>query len=248
MLAAALVSGCQRAAEREVDRGNAAASQGKLEAARDAYEAAAAAEPGSSRARALLGQAELSLGHRAEAAKAFDAALAANATDAVALLGRAHLALEARDAGAALTLLTRLPAEATVSAEAHLARARALLLRGGDHDAQDALREAEAARALRPADVAAAYLLGSCQIALGRFSDAQGTFDALERAHPQSAFGPYGLARLAAAQGRATDAILHLKAARASQGPWSADTVALDPAFAFLSGEPAFQELLKTSP
>jgi hypothetical protein len=83
---------------------------------------------------------------------------------------------------------------------------------------------------------------------LAKFSDAQATFDALERSHPESAFGPYGLARLAAAQGRATDALLHLKAARASKGPWSAHRVALDPAFAFLSGDPAFQELIKTSP
>jgi hypothetical protein len=71
-------------------------------------------------------------------------------------------------------------------------------------------------------------------------------FEALERSDPQSPLGAYGLARLAAAQGRSTDALLYLRSARSLSGErWAPERVQADPAFAFLAKMPEFQALLE---
>ncbi|HEY1087572.1 MAG TPA: hypothetical protein VGE37_07755, partial [Archangium sp.] len=121
--------------------------------------------------------------------------------------------------------------------------AQALLAKG---EASQALTAAQEASAALPQDPAVAYLVGSSQLALRRFADAQGTFEALQRLDPKSPLGSYGLARLAAAQSRQTDTLLHLAAARTAAGSgWNPARVAADPAFAFLNATPEFQALLK---
>ena len=134
---------------------------------------------------------------------------------------------------------------APVTTSFQLVLAQALLARGGPDDAAAALVAAQRAATASPGDPEVDYLVGSAQIALRRFSDAQGTLEALQRRHPDSPLGSYGLARLAAAQSRQTDALLHLSAARAAAGSaWNPERVAADPAFAFLISAPEFKALV----
>jgi hypothetical protein len=57
--------------------------------------------------------------------------------------------------------------------------------------------------------------------------------------------GGYGLARLAAAQSRQTDALLYLGEAKNAAGSsWNSERVAADPAFAFLAQTPEFKALV----
>lgn len=223
--------------------GNAAARAGQLEEARKAFAAAVEADPSSARARTLLGNALFQLGKVDEARAAWGAALERDAASADAVAGLARLDSESGDAGAALTRLGTLGA--SDGPTVRLERARALLLRGLDADAAQALVETEAVLAKEPASPEGQYLRGCALVVLKRYADAQGAFEALQRAAPRSPLGPYGLARLAAAQSRVTDTLLYLAAARTAAGPaWKAERVAADPAFAFVSGAPEFQSLV----
>lgn len=235
---------CQKPLDAKLQAGDAAARAGKWEAARDAWSGATQLDPRSAIAHAKLGVALWELGLKDEAAAAWEAAVAIepNAEDAVASLAR--LDLELLDAGAAVERLSLV--QAPVTAAFQLTLARALLARGAPDDAAAALTAAQrAASATTPADPEADYLVGSAQIALRRFSDAQGTLEGLQRRRPELALGSYGLARLAAAQHRQTDALLHLSAARAAAGStWKPERVAADPAFTFLSATPEFKALV----
>ena len=242
-LAALACAACARPAERELARGNEAAAAGRLDEARAAYEAAAGLDPSSARAQALVGNARWSSGDRAGAAQAWQAARALEPRHPLATRGLALAALEAHDAGAALEELGQL--EGPPGPEVRLLRARSLLARGAPGDAEQALADAEAAAAANPGAAEPGYLVGSAQVALRRFADAQTTFEQLQKAQAKSPLGAYGLARLAAAQSRSTDTLLYLKQARAVAGPaWSPDLVGSDPAFTFLAESPDFRELL----
>lgn len=232
--------GCPSSAERSLQQGHQLAKKSQWAQASSAYAAAAAAEPSSAQAHALVGVAQLRLGDGAQAASAFDRALALEPTSAPARLGLAGLALAERDAGAAIAWV-----EPLSTATASAVRSRALLLRGGEGDAEAALVEARAALTLEPDHLEARYLEGSALLALSRYAEAQSRFEDLERLARQSPFGAYGLARLAAAQRRSTDVLLYLKAARAAaRDGWRPADVAADPAFAFLVGSPAFTDVV----
>lgn len=233
-----VASGCPSSSERHLEEGHRQARDARWKQALTAYQKAAAADPKSARALSLCGLANLRLGERDAAAQAFTGALAIDPAEASAHIGLGGLALEARDAGAALAWLDAMP-----QPEAAVVRGRALLLRGSEQDAEAALAEARAALTALPASVEARYLEGSALLALSRYAEAQASFEALERSARDSPFGPYGLARVAAAQQRSTDVLLYLKAARAAaRESWQAPDVAADPAFAFLVGSPAFTE------
>lgn len=231
--------GCQSKAERLLRDGHARAQKGDWAAARTAYLAAAKEAPGTAaHAEALAGLAELELGALDDASADFERALTSDATEAIAHEGLAQVALERNDAGAALEWL-----DAATGATATILKARALLARGAPGDGDAALAAAQAALALEPSSLEARYLEGSSLLQLGRYAEAQASFEALETRSKDSPLGPYGLARLAAAQQRPTDVILYLKAARtASKAAWKPQVVAADPAFAFLAGSPAFTE------
>jgi predicted Zn-dependent protease len=236
----AVASGCPSTAERQVQAGHAEAKAGRWSEAVTRYQAAAEADPSNATTKALVGVAALAKNDPALASTAFAQALAQDRGSAEARLGLAQLALFAADAGAALELLDGQP-----STRASLLRARALLLRGGPGDAAGALAEAQSALKLEPSSSPARYLEGSALVALGRFAEAQTALEALEKADGASPLGPYGLARLAAAQRRATDTLLYLKAARARFGAaWPRSAVEADPAFAFLVGTPGFIEVV----
>lgn len=246
VLAVALsaLAACQAPAEARLQAGDAAARAGQWQVAFDAWREAASLDQRSAVARTRLGFAAFELGRRVDAEAAWRAALAVEPGTEDALEGLARLALEASDAGAALEQLSVVTAPVGPSFQATLARA--LLARGGAGDAAAALLAAQRASAAAPGDPEADYLVGSAQVALRRFGDAQGTFEGLLRRQPKSPLGSYGLARLAAAQQRPTDALLHLAAARAAAGiGWNPARVAADPAFAFLVATPELRALLE---
>jgi tetratricopeptide (TPR) repeat protein len=233
-----VASACPGSAERHLQAGHQHARKQAWQKAVEAYEAAAAADATCARCLSLAGLANQRLGRPEAAADAFSRALAIDRAEAGAHVGLGALAVEAADAGAALTWL-----EAVTTPEAEVVRGRALLLRGGPGDADAALTSARAALAALPASVEARYLEGSALLALTRYAEAQASFETLERTARDSPFGPYGLARVAAAQQRSTDVLLYLKAARAAAPQaWQARAVAADPAFAFLAGSPAFTD------
>ena len=224
--------GCAKPFDRAIDRGNALAQAGELDEARAAYQEATELDPESARAHLLLGNALMSLGKSELAEREWKAAV----TLAPAREALAANALASHDARAALERLG-----AVESPRGKVIQARALVALARADEALKVLEQVSTPEA--------EYVRGSALIALRRWPDAQRVFDALERSAPKSSLGPYGLARLAAAQGRAADSLLYLKAAKAMWGPgWSADTVAADPAFAFLSASADYQDLLKAPP
>jgi tetratricopeptide (TPR) repeat protein len=234
---------CQKPLEARLQAGDAAARAGKWDVARTQWTEATQLDPRSPVAFAKLGVALWELGLKDDAATAWAEAVAIdpNAEDAVSSLAR--LDLERADAGAAVGRLLLVQAPVTTSFQ--LVLARALLARGAPDDAAAALVAAQHAASATPADPETDYLVGSAQIALRRFSDAQATLEGLVRRHPGSPLGSYGLARLAAAQSRQTDSLLHLSAARAAAGSaWNPERVASDPAFAFLVAAPEFKALV----
>lgn len=252
LVAVALVcagfSGCLKAGEARLREGNQAARDGRLEDARKAFEAAAEALPDDPRPRELLGNVLFELGRPEDARAAWQQALAHDGQSHPAHLGLARLALDAQDAGAALEVLATPPGAAVdpaLAAEEATVRGLALLERGNPGDAEGALVAADEALQHAPGHAEALYVRGGALLVLGRYSDAQSALDELSAKHPASPLGSYGLARLAAAQGRATDVLLHLNAAKTAAGAaWRPERVAADPAFAFLSSSEGFLALV----
>lgn len=235
---------CSRPGEREIARGNEAARAGRFDEALQAFELAAQADPASARPHALLGNTLFRLGRKPEAVRAWQAALTVDPALPDALLGLSRASTEALDCAAALRRLSLLPRSVAETAEARAVRALALLARGSTGDADQALADALWALERSPGSPETTYLVASAQLALHRLAEAQTTLEALQRQLPASPLGSFGLARLAAAQSRGTDALIHLRAARAAAGSaWNPDAVAADPAFAFLLQDPAFREL-----
>lgn len=232
---------CQKPAEARLAAGDSAAREGRWAEARAAFQEASELAPSDPLPLTRLGFARWRLGEHAGAAEAWARARSLSPDFPDAKLGEALVAIEAGDAGAALLLL----ADANTPLGL-LSRARAALLQGGPGDAALALEAAQAAAAIDDGSAEALYLTGSALVALGRYADAQAAFEQLAQRHPASPLAPYGLARLAAAQERAPDALLHLTAARRVAGTtWDARAVAADPAFAFLSTAPEFKALLE---
>jgi Flp pilus assembly protein TadD len=235
VMVAALAGSCQSRADAALRAGNQAAKAGLLEEARRQFAVAAEARPEDARARALLGNALFALGRPADAAAAWASARERDAAEPAATLGLALLALDAGDAGGCLGQLAALP----LSDEVQLTRARALLARGAEGDARAV--EQELARIATPQ---AALLRAGAQLALGRFAEAQAAFSSLQPQAPAAA--SYGLAQVAAAQGRSSDTLLHLAAARRAAGEdWGGQAVAADPAFEFVRDTDDFRVLTR---
>ncbi len=229
-----LALACRGREASRLREGNLAAANGALVAAEQHF-AEAASTATDPRPLVLHANALWALEQRSAAVTEWERAQRLDPADRAARLGLALAALDAGDAGAAVELVG--------PQEGQLLRARALLLRGGEGDAQRALDELTQG----PASPEQQFLLGSALTALRRFTDAQAAFDRLSAGDPAGVFlGRYGLARLAAAQGRPTDALLHLAAARAAAPPhgWNGEAVGRDPAFAFLVDSGEFRALV----
>ncbi len=224
----AWAASCAAPAERAIERGNAAERAKQLEDARAAYAEAVSFDP-TARSHLLLGNVLMSLGKRDEAIEQWKHGDAREALAADAL--------EHGDAASALAWV-----DATRSLAGRALKARALLALGRADQTLAVLEGIDAAGET-------AYVKGCAFLALRRFDDARGAFDSLVRASPKSPLGPYGLARLAASQERAADALLYLKAAQTAAGLlWNPKAVERDAAFAFLSASGEYKELLKAPP
>ncbi|MBS1151675.1 MAG: hypothetical protein H6Q89_3373 [Myxococcaceae bacterium] len=233
--------GCADPGATAISKGNRAALEGRYEEAVVAYQQACAEAPQLARAQALLGNALWASGKTAEALAAWSAALERDPNELDAALGLARGELQAGATPAAIDRLTAALLHAPGRADLRTARALALVRRNAAGDLAKATEDSEAAYRVSPKDPDVLYTRGSVLIAAHRFNEAQSTLDSLERASPRSPLAPYGLARLAAAQSRKTDVMLHLRAARTAAGAtWQPAPVAADPAFAFLKDDPDF--------
>ncbi|MGV3623073.1 MAG: tetratricopeptide repeat protein [Archangium sp.] len=227
---------CRKPVESRLAEGDAAAQTGRWDEALTKWQAARELEPESSLAHARLGAALWNLNRRDEAAAAWREAVRLQPSSEEAHEGLARVALDARDAGAALEELNAVSEPS--GASFNRVKVRALLLNG----------EGERAMELAASfgdDAESRYLVGSAQLATGRYAEAQATFDALSRSHPTSPLGAYGLARTAAAQNRQVEALSALATSKSLSGAaWRADDVAADPAFSFLLTAPEFKALV----
>ncbi len=233
--------GCADPGANAIARGNRAAREGKYADAITSFREACTEAPTLARAHALLGNALWANLKPTEAQAAWTEALKLDPNELDATLGMSRVELHAGSAAAAITRLDAAVSRAPGRADLLTARALARVSRNETGDLAKAVEDAEVAYRAAPKDPDVLYTRGSVLIAARRFNDAQSTLDALERATPRSPLAPYGLARLAAAQSRKTDVMLHLRASRtAAGGAWQPATVAADPAFAFLKDDPDF--------
>lgn len=233
LVSAGLCAACHSPAEQALREGNAASAAGRYAEARTAYLRAVSAQPESPRAHALLGTAAYVLGERAQAEAEWARAVALGRSDD-ASLGLALLALDRHDVAACLAALP-----ATPSDQARLLKARALLERGAAGDGEAALA------AVEPMTLPEAiFFKGGGLLRLKQYAAAQTAFSSLAATEPVLA--NYGLARLAAAQGRPADVLVYLAAARAAaKGAWRSDLVVADPAFEFLRDHDEFRVLTR---
>jgi tetratricopeptide (TPR) repeat protein len=224
--------------------GNVAARARRFAEARGAFEEAVRAVPTAPQNHVLLGNVLFALRSFPEAAAAWKNAISLDAQEPSARLGLARWAIQTGASAKALRELHALPASEQRTVGARCVSALALLARGLPGDAQEALLQARAALEVEPDSHDAAYLEGSSLLALSLLTEAQVAFEALQRRAPPTPLGSYGLARVAAAQGRSADAILHLQVARRVAGAtWAPRSVLNDPAFVFLSTDTSFLDL-----
>ncbi len=232
---------CAEPGAPSIARGNRAALEGRLAEAEAAFTQACTEAPTLARAHALLGNALWAEAKAPEALVAWQDALKLDPAQRDAALGLARIDLQRGEATAAIDRLTRALEKGTGRADLRAALALAFIQRNADGDLTRALADSERALKAAPKDPDVLYTRGSVLTAAHKFDEAQAALDLLERANPRSLLAPYGLARLAAAQGRKTDVMLHLRAARAAAGAsWQPEPVAADPAFAFLKEDPDF--------
>jgi tetratricopeptide (TPR) repeat protein len=233
--------GCAEPGASSIGKGNRAARDGHFEEAVAAFQQACTEAPQLARAHALLGNALWASGKSPEALAAWSQALKLDPGQLDAALGLARHDLQTGATAAAIDRLDGALLRAPSRSDLRTARALALIRRNAEGDVAKANEDSEAAFRASPKDPDVLYTRGSVLIAAHRFNEAQSTLDALERASPRSPLAPYGLARLAAAQSRKTDVMLHLRAARSAAGStWQPEPVAADPAFAFLKDDPDF--------
>ncbi len=233
--------GCAEPGTGAISTGNRAARAGHYDEAVVAFEQACAQAPTLARAHALRGNALWAAEKKAEALAAWTQALKLDPTQVDAALGLARNELQTGATGAAIDRLTAALVKAPGRSDLRTARVLAWVSRNAEGDLGKANEDSELAYRAAPKDPDVLYTRGSVLIAAHRFDEAQSTLDALERASPHSSLASYGLARLAAAQSRRTDVMLHLRAARAAAGSqWQSAAVVSDPAFAFLKDDPDF--------
>lgn len=237
-----VATACQQPFERALERGDQAGREARWPEARDAFADAVKLNPKLAAAHARLGGALWQLGDRPAATSAWQTALELDPRELTAVEGLTRARLASQDAAGAISV------SATIDPPTgglRVARAWALIERGSTADLDAARALLDAARPTDAESPEYSYLQGSWALASRRFSDAQDTFDTLARKHPRSPLGRYGLARVAAAQARATDALLSLQEAKGLAGSsWQPDRVAADPAFAFVAATPEFKALV----
>lgn len=239
LIVVTLLHGCSAPGDAEIAEGNRLAAAGKLDEAAASYRAACA-KTQRARPRELLGMALHSGGKNDEAHTVWLEAVQLEPDSTEAQLGLARIDSERGDQAAALDRLDRLVQRQPNLSQARLQRAVVLLRRNAEGDVDRALADSELALRAAPADPDAQYVRGTALLAARKFDGAKAAFDALKR--PRPVLAAWGLARLAAAQSRNIDVIVHLREAReAADAGWVKARVRDDPAFRYLWEDSEFQ-------
>jgi tetratricopeptide (TPR) repeat protein len=233
-----MLAACTSPGQTELAEGNQLARAGKLDEAANAYRAAA---DRSHRARPLelLGMVQHQLGHTDAAREVWLEAVQLEPDAADAQLGLARIDSERGDQPAALDRLDRLVQRQPGAASARIERAVVLLKRNAEGDVERALADTDLALRASPHSTDALYVRGTALIAAKRLDDARKQFEGLKASQPF--LSAWGQARIAAAESRNIDVIVHLREAReASDGGWASARVREDPAFSYLWEDPEF--------
>jgi tetratricopeptide (TPR) repeat protein len=237
-LIAMLCAGCSSPGEAELSEGNRLAALGRLDEAAASYRASCAKSQ-RARPRELLGMVLHTAGKSDEARTAWLEAVALEPDTPDAQLGLARIDSERSDHSAALDRLDRLVQRQPSRADARLLRAVVLLRRNAEGDVDRALADTELALRSTAKDPDAIYVRANALLAAKRLDEAGRQFEALRFSRPYLA--AWGRARLAAAEQRNIDVIVHLREAReAADAGWVASRVREDPAFRYLWDDPEF--------
>ncbi|MBK7858847.1 MAG: tetratricopeptide repeat protein [Archangiaceae bacterium] len=233
-----LALACSSPGQNEVDEGNRLAAAGRFDDAASSYRAACA-KTRSARPRELLGMSLHAAGKLDEARAAWLEAAQLQPDAADAQLGLSRIDLERGDLSAALDRLDRILERQPKNHRARTERAIVLLKRHGQGDAEHAYADSQLALASAPHDPDALYTHASACLASKKLAEATAAFGRLKPLRP--ALAAWGLARVAAAESRNTDVIVHLREARdAADAGWVASEVREDPAFRYLWDDPEF--------
>lgn len=238
-----VMAACESA---QVNEGHAAAARGDWRAAAEHFSTAVKSDPAQPSVWTFLGHAKFSAGDLSGAEDAYRKALALDATFIAAQVGVVRVKVQRQEWHEALALLAPLLKVPQPSVEVLTLQALAALGRGEAADAALAETAIQQALSLRPDEASLQYLKGCALIAARRYDEAQAVFDVLEQRPTEAIWGVWGQARLAAAQSRKADVLLHLRRAQALKGR-TADPRRLlqDPAFTFMKEDPDFQAVLK---
>ncbi len=235
----ALLQACSAPGDAELVEGNRLAAAGKLDEAAASYRSACDKSQ-RAKPRELLGKALHAAGKVDEARDAWLNAVQLDPDAVDAQVGLARIESERGDQAAALGRLDRLVQRQPGLVPARLERAVVLLRRNAEGDVDRALADTELALRAAPTDADAQYVRGTALLAARKIELAQVAFEGLKR--PRPVLSAWGLARVAAAQSRSIDVIVHLREARdAADAGWVKARVREDPAFRYLWEDPEFQ-------
>ncbi|MBI3181968.1 MAG: tetratricopeptide repeat protein [Myxococcales bacterium] len=243
-----LLTACTEPGQTEIARGNVLASRGEHEQAIEAFRAAVAAAPGKARPQELLGHALFDRKRLVEARAAYEGAARSEPRAAIeARIGLARIDAEEGKLDQAIARLDEVLAGEPSNLYALLSRGNLAMRRGGPGDAERAITDTAEAMRIAPKNPSALYTRGCAFLAAQDPKAAGEAFELLKKAHPTSPLGPYGLARVAAASGRETDVVLHLRETKAKAkglpGAWDPEEIRKDPAFQFVKDKKDFQEV-----
>jgi Flp pilus assembly protein TadD len=245
-LVLALVLVCAACDSARVNDGHSAAAAGKWREAAEHFVAAVKEEPNRAQLWVFLGHARLGAGDPNAAREAYQKARSLDPSLVPAQLGLARVAVSNQEWSVSLDLLAPLVKGPSPDPEALTLMAMTALGNGGPVNLSLALRMVDRALAVHPDDPSLRYLKGCALVAARRYDEAQRVFDQLEQRSGQEIWGVWGQARLAAAQGRKADVLLHVRRAGALKAS-TFDTAKLlqDPAFTFMKDDPDFLAVLR---
>lgn len=232
-----LLLGCSAPGDVEIAEGNRLAAQGKLDDAAASFRAAATKSQ-RARPRELLGAVLHAAGKLDDARTVWlEAVQLEPESSADAQLGLSRIDSERGDQAAALDRLERLLQRQPRAPQVRLLRAVVYLRRNGDGDVDRALEDTELALKALPQSADAQYARGNALLAAHKVDEARALFEHM----PKTAESAWGQARVAAAQSRHIDVMVHLREAKvAADGGWVAQRVREDPAFRYLWEDPDF--------
>ncbi len=253
LLACPLALGCTEPGQTEIAKGNVFASKGELDKAIEAYKAASAAAPTKARPHELIGHVYFDQKKYEKARAAYETALRIEPQVAIeAKIGLARIAAdEARGdekkLDEAIERLTDVLKTQPQNVYALLSRANLYMRRAKEGDLDGAIEDTAKAMAIDERNASVLYTRGCAFLAKKDPKGARELFEKLAKTHPASPLAPYGLARVAAFEGKVTDALLLLREAKEKgegKKGWNPDEVREDTAFRAMKDNEQFKQLL----